>query len=432
MSGKTIEAELTWTGERFERGVKIEVDNGVISRLLRDASEPDVRLADQALLPGFVNAHSHAFQRGLRGRGERFPTGTGSFWSWREAMYQLVGELDHGSFYNLSLEAFREMRATGITSVGEFHYLHHDASSMKHDWFDYSYDELVLRAAKEAGIRIVVLNAFYRSGSIGQPPSPPQRRFYSPGMTDYWKQTETLQAMLSPMQTLGVVAHSIRAASPSEIEELSREALRRQLVFHMHLEEQEKEVEDAVAAYGKRPLEIVLERCDVNHLFTAVHATQCRAEDLTIFLNHGGNVCITPLTEANLGDGVPPVGPLTAFASQLSLGTDSNHRISFFEEMRWLEYAHRLATKSRGVFKNAGGSSAAVLFEAATKGGARSLGLNAGSIAEGKLADFVAIDLGSEQIAGWTDDTLLDSIVYGAGEEIVTATCVGGAWESHR
>src|SRR6185503_7051683 len=147
-----LEADLTWTGARFESGVRVAIDaDGRITAVgaLREA--PSERLPGLALLPGFVDAHSHAFQRGLRGRGERFPKGAGSFWSWREAMYALVESLDARSLHALSLQAFREMLAAGITTVGEFHYVHHELG--RGDW---TLDEAVLAAARESGIRLVL------------------------------------------------------------------------------------------------------------------------------------------------------------------------------------------------------------------------------------------------------------------------------------
>src|SRR5262245_11930716 len=171
-----LEADLTWTGERFESGVRVAIGpDGRITGVgaLKDAVGE--RLKGQALLPGFVNAHSHAFQRGLRGRGERFPAGSGSFWTWREAMYGLVGSLDADAFESLCLRTFREMRRAGITTVGEFHYFHHGPEET-----GWAFDERVLAAASAAGIRIALLEVYYKTGAIGQPLEGAQRRFATP------------------------------------------------------------------------------------------------------------------------------------------------------------------------------------------------------------------------------------------------------------
>ncbi|MEP7325233.1 MAG: amidohydrolase family protein, partial [Gemmatimonadota bacterium] len=173
MNPAILEADRTWTGQQFESGIQIELDAaGRIARVGRLGLKPTTRLTGQALLPGMVNVHSHAFQRGLRGRGDRFPAGMGNFWSWREAMYRLVEELDPEPFKRISVQAFREMLAAGVTTVGEFHYFHHTRGTT-----DYAFDRLILEAAAEAGIRIKLLLTYYRTGGIGQPLAGGQLRF---------------------------------------------------------------------------------------------------------------------------------------------------------------------------------------------------------------------------------------------------------------
>ena len=225
---QVFEADLTWTGERFDPGVQIAVgDDGRIEAVGPLGRQPTVQMAGRALLPGFVNTHSHAFQRALRGRGERFPQGAGSFWTWRDAMYALADSLDRETAYALYLQAFREMRDAGIATCGEFHYLHHTGEGS-----DYEYDELVLDAARTAGIRLALLNAFYTTGGIGRPLEGAQRRFESKDAQAYWSQMDRLTARCDPrLQTLGVVAHSIRAASLDAIAALHAEARRRGLRF---------------------------------------------------------------------------------------------------------------------------------------------------------------------------------------------------------
>ena len=208
-------------------------------------------------------------------QGERFAAGAGSFWSWREAMYALVSTLDRASLGRVCRQAFAEMRDAGITSVGEFHYLHHD------DDDDYAFDEVVLEAAADAGIRMVLLQAYYAAGGIGKPLEPGQRRF---GTLD-------VRRVLAPdgppgrvaesaTQSLGVVAHSVRAASLAEIEALHAEARRRGLPFHMHLEEQRQEIEETVAAYGRTPMRLLCDELDEHGNLTAVHCTHTSPADM--------------------------------------------------------------------------------------------------------------------------------------------------------
>jgi formimidoylglutamate deiminase len=425
-----LEADLTWTGAAFESGVQVRVDDeGRIALVGRLDQRPTLRLRDRALLPGFVNAHSHAFQRGLRGRGETFPRGSGSFWTWREAMYELVEGLDAQAFYRWSLQAFREMRAAGITSVGEFHYLHHSPGVES----DFALDELVLKAAARAGVRLVLLQAYYASGGIGRPLTGAQLRFRVPSPAAYWERIERLAEALQPRtQSLGAVAHSVRAAPPDEIAALYAESRRRGLPFHIHVAEHPQEVDECRAAYGLPPLVLLLERLGSAQAVTAVHCTHSEPEEIERFFAGGGRLCVCPLTEASLGDGLPTLGAGAAARGLLCLGTDSNSRISPAEEMRWLEYGQRLRARERGVLRDGAGRVAPALLRAATLGGAGALGLDAGAIAPGAWADLVAVDLNAPALAGWDAATLVEALVFGAGDEVVAATCVGGDWMEHR
>ncbi len=426
MSEQVVQADLTWLDGEFLSGFQVRVDrDGRIAEAGRLDAYPTQLLRRRALLPGFVSAHSHAFQRGLRGRGETFPAGAGSFWSWREAMYELVGRLDADAFRALTVQAFREMRAVGITTVGEFHYLHHaDAGAA-----DYAFDELVLEAAREAGIRLVLLETYYRTGGIGRPLEGAQRRFGSPSPERFWQQVDRLAAAADPAtQSVGVALHSVRAVPREELGGVAAEARRRGLPLHMHLEEQRGEIEECEQAYGHSPFALVVREIDDLQGFTAVHCTHTYPENLGLLLRAGGSVCYCPLTEANLGDGTPPL-PDSLPRGQFCLGTDSNARIAPLEEMRWLEYGQRLLREKRGVVRDMRGSVAPRLVEMATAGGARALGIDAGAMRKGLWADFVAIDLDAPSLAGWEPETLLESLIFGAGEEAIAATCVGGRWQ---
>ncbi|MDX1385038.1 MAG: amidohydrolase family protein, partial [Thermoanaerobaculia bacterium] len=345
MPHEVLEAEITWTGDRFERGIRVELDGaGRIAAVGRLAAEPTRRLPRRALLPGFVNAHSHAFQRALRGLGESFPEGAGSFWTWRQAMYGLVEGLDEAAFRRWTLQAFGEMRRAGITTVGEFHYLHHAGE------LDFRFDELVLEAAAAAGIRLVLLEAYYRTGGVGRPLEGAQRRFATPSPEAYWRRMDELAAATAAAgASLGAVVHSVRAADPDELAEIAAEATARGLVLHLHLEEQRQEIADARQAWGTTPMGLLLDRVEVGPHLTAVHCTHTRPEELRAYLDRGARVCVCPLTEADLGDGLPALGEAEADPASLALGTDSNLRISMLEEMRWLEHGQRLRGERRGV-----------------------------------------------------------------------------------
>jgi formimidoylglutamate deiminase len=336
----------------------------------------------------------------------------------------LVDSLDRETLRRLSARAFAEMRDAGITTVGEFHYLHHERNG------DFVLDEAVIEAAADAGIRLVLLYSFYATGAPGRPLEGAQRRFATPSLDGFWRQVDRLGGILAPRtQTMGIAPHSIRAASPAEIRLLHEEARRRGLPVHMHVEEQRREIEESLAAYGRPPMQVILDAVQGGP-FTAVHCTHTADEDMQRFLAPGGVVCLCPLTEGNLGDGIPRLDRAHAAGDRLAIGTDSNNRLAMLEEMRWLEYGQRLRDQCRGALPDASGDVAPTLLEAGTAGGARALGIAAGRIAPGCWADFVAVDLAAPALAEVPRERLLEALVFGAGNEVIAGTYVGGRWRA--
>jgi formimidoylglutamate deiminase len=314
------------------------------------------------------------------------------------------------------------MRDAGITAVGEFHYLHHERDG------DFALDDAVLEAAADVGIRMVLLYSYYASGSPGKPLQGPQRRFATPAVEGFWRQVDRLVPQLaSNTQTLGVAPHSIRAASPREIALLYGEAVKRGLPVHLHVEEQRREIEESLAVYGRTPMAAILDAVQGGG-FTAVHCTHTSEPDMVQFLAAGGIACLCPLTEGNLGDGIPSLARAHTVGGRMALGTDSNNRLAMLEEMRWLEYGQRLRKEMRGALPDPDGSVAPVLLAAATTGGAQALGLEVGRIAAGCWADLLAIDLSAPLLAEVSAEHLLDALVFGAGNEVIAGTYVGGRW----
>jgi formimidoylglutamate deiminase len=424
MTEEVLEADLTWVGTALEPGVRVAIGPaGRISSVGPGGAPTTRRLRDTALLPGFVNAHSHAFQRALRGSGELFPAGTGSFWTWREAMYALVERLDRDSLARICRQAFAEMRDAGTTAVGEFHYLHHDRPD------DFAFDAVVLAAAAEVGIRVVLLQTYYATGGIGRPLAGGQRRFSTQSVDDFLARTETLAAGLrAGTQSVGLVAHSVRAVRPEDIARLHQASRERGMPFHIHVEEQQGEIDECLAAYGKRPMAVLCDAVSDAGNITAIHCTHTLPADLARYVAAGGRICCCPLTEGNLGDGIPDLRAVPATWRRLCLGSDSNLRIAPIEDMRWLEYGQRLRGELRGALPDAAGAVAPTLLAAATEGGAAALGLEAGRIAPGAWADLVAIDLTVPNLRDIPPDRMLDAHVFGAGNEAIAGTWVGGAW----
>jgi formimidoylglutamate deiminase len=275
---------------------------------------------------------------------------------------------------------------------------------------------------------MVLLYSYYASGSPGSPLQGPQRRFATPSVEGFWRQVDQLAPRLdSATQTLGIAPHSIRAASPGEIALLYGEAARRGLPVHLHVEEQRREIDESVAAYGRTPMAVILDAVEDGR-FTAVHCTHTSEPDMERFLAAGGVVCLCPLTEGNLGDGIPALAPAHLAGGRMALGTDSNNRLAMLEEMRWLEYGQRLRRELRGALPDSDGFIAPVLLAAATTGGAQALGLPVGRIAAGCWADLVAIDLRAASLAEVSAEHLLDALIFGAGNEVISGTYVGGHW----
>lgn len=445
MPSVLLQPDLVWTGARFEAGLQVELrDDGRFGRIVRsghdgaagsggrqdvsDRRSPSergttvVRLADRALLPGFVNAHSHAFQRGLRGLGEQYASGIGSFWSWREAMYALVERLDAERLHAISRRCFQEMLTAGITSVGEFHYVHRGADLR---WREL--DEAVLRAAADAGIRIVLLQSAYRTGAIGQPLRGGQIRFDTAGVEEYLESLERVATSLAPgTQSIAVTCHSVRAVPWEEIRRLHEESRRRGSVFHLHVEEVQREIEECLEHYGRRPMQMIVEDLAVDERFVAVHCTHTDAGDMARYVAAGGTVCLCPLTEGNLGDGIPATREIMARGGRIAFGSDLNSRLCAFEELRWIEYVQRLVRRERGALRDAAGAVAPRLMAVGTTHGAQALGLDSGRIAEGALADLVAIDLAHPTLEGWSAETLAESLIFGCGNAVVAEVWVGG------
>jgi formimidoylglutamate deiminase len=330
-------------------------------------------------------------------------------------MYRLAQSLDVERFRRLAALAFREMLASGITAVGEFHYLHHLEGGR-----GYELDQAVVEAAREAGIRLLLLDVCYMTGDVGKPLTGAQRRFESRSVDEFLESAERIGAG-------GLVAHSVRAVPIESIVRIHEEARRRNLVFHIHVEEQKQEIEASLAHYGKRPLALLLDRLEIGPETTAVHCTHSHEDDLARFVETGANVCVTPLTEANLADGIPP-SLLARPGAHVSLGSDSNLRVDFTEEMRLLEYAQRLRSEKRGVFVDETGAVAPRLFEIATRGGARSLGLRAGEIETGCLSDFLTLNLRHPALQEIPPEDLMTGWVLGAGAQAIHRVAVSGRW----
>jgi formiminoglutamate deiminase len=400
--------------------VLVEVTSGRITQV-----EPGVAPAAGAerlhglVLPGAANAHSHAFHRALRGRTH---AGRGSFWTWRELMYDVAERLDPDTTYALARAVYAEMVLAGFTSVGEFHYLHHQPDGTPYD----DPNELGLAhvaAAADAGLRITLLDTCYLAGGIGEPLTGVRRRF-GDGDADVWAaRVGDLAAATADAAhvVVGAAVHSVRAVPRDQIPTVVTWADAHAAPLHAHVSEQPAENDACLAAHGATPVEVLAEAGMWGPRASAVHATHLSDDDIVTLGGTRTNACFCPTTERDLADGVGPAHRLLEAGAALTLGTDSHAVIDAFEEARAVELDLRLATLERG---HLGGWR---LLDALTADGQASLGWDdAGRIAVGARADLVAVDLRSVRTAGTTTEGSVDGVVFAATAADVTDVVVDG------
>jgi formiminoglutamate deiminase len=414
---KVFWCELAWLGgEGAAEGVSVEVDGERIAAVETGVAPPqDATRLDGITIPGLANAHSHAFQRALRGRTH---SGKGDFWTWREAMYGLASRIDPDLYLALARATFAEMALAGITCVGEFHYLHHDR-----DGTPYSnpneMGDAVVRAAREAGVRITLLDACYLHGGIGEEPNAVQRRF-SDDDADRWA-SRVGELADGPGSRIGAAIHSVRAVDPASAATVAAWAGEREAPLHAHVSEQAAENEASRRAYGGTPTAVLANADALGERFTAVHGTHLGQPDFRSLGAAGATCCLCPTTERDLADGIAEAERLRSAGVELALGSDSHAVIDPFEEARAVELDERLASGERGR------TTATELLRAATENGHACLGWGeAGRIVPGAPADLVTLRLDTPRLAGTDPATAADAVVFVAGAADVRGVVASG------
>jgi formimidoylglutamate deiminase len=422
---------------RIQSGIAFFADElGAITRF--STAEPDLaratRLRNRAVFPGLVNVHSHTFQRVIRGRTEwRNPGQRDTFWTWREKMYDAATRLTPEQIYQTARAAFLEMLLSGITTVGEFHYLHHQADGRPYT--DHNLiDKLVIQAAREVGLRIVLLRTAYQRAGYGKPPNPGQARFITPDPGTFIADTEDLSAWVQKSYAgsevaAGIAPHSVRAVTQDYLREITDYARQRELRVHMHVSEQPGENEACIQEYGVTPVTWLQRMNVLGPQFTAVHAIHISEAEAALLGESDSAVCACPTSERNLADGAVRADWLLERGAALCLGSDSQIQIDLLEDARLLEYHLRMQQLERVVLNPALPGRERLsqfLYEAASKSGARSLGQNVGELAVGKPADFFAIDLDDLSVAGASLETLVTNVVFSLERTAVKEIYVGG------
>lgn len=397
-------------GGVFDR-VLVSVVEGRFGSVRIGVEPGSARRLTGLVLPGLANCHSHAFHRALRARTQ---AGRGTFWTWREQMYGVAAHLDPDSYYRLARAVYGEMVLAGVTAVGEFHYLHHALGGSRYDDPN-AMGAALIAAARDAGLRLALLDACYVAGGIDQPLSPVQRRFSDGDATRWAGRVAELRA--ADDVVIGAAAHSVRAVPADQLATVALALPNAPL--HVHLSEQVAENTATLAAYGRTPAQLLDEAGFLGPLTSAVHATHLTPVDVGLLGTSGTSGCFCPTTERDLADGIGPSVALRAAGSPLTLGSDSHAVIDLFEEMRAVELDQRLASQERGHWP------AGDLLTAATASGHRSLGFpDAGRIEPGARADLVAVRLDSVRTAG--TGATAETVVFAATAADVTDVVVSG------
>src|SRR6201988_1806674 len=392
--------DLIYEDGRFQSGVALVFDQKVLRLGPADVAPKPIRLKNRALLPGLINAHSHAFQRVIRGRTERSSQHTtDSFWTWREKMYAAANRLSPEEIYAASRMAFLEMALSGITAVGEFHYIHHAPDGSRYSDSNLLERE-VIRAARDVGVRIALLRVAYARAGFQRERDPQQIRFIEDSPERYLKSLEELleaPGLKTGESWVGIAPHSVRAVPLDYLKTIVASANERGLVVHMHVAEHTAEVEACIQEYGRSPVALLDTEGLLSQKFTAVHAIHVTPKAISAIARARANVCACPTTERNLGDGVVPVDAYFNAGVPVSLGTDSQTQIDLLEDARELEYHLRLQRTARNVLapgdETDSSALARRLFACATTSGASSIGFSGGKIEPGAPADFFNLDL---------------------------------------
>jgi len=417
----TLACEHCLTPDGWVRDALIEWDAaGIVTRV----ASGEAAGARGIVIPGMPNGHSHAFQRALAGHGER-RAGQDTFWSWREAMYRLAASVTAEDMYLIARQAYAEMLSGGYTSVLEFQYLHHAVDGTPGS----EMADALVRAAADAGIAITLVPVCYVTGGFNETARPGQSRFVH-------RDVDSFLAFLSQLRSLGVrmgaAAHSLRAVPSELLADLTagaRELLGGDCPMHIHVAEQQREVDECQAHTGRRPIELLADSIELDSHWNLVHATHALDHELDLIAESGARVVLCPLTEGYLGDGVFPAVAYKERGGQLAIGTDSDVRLDAIEELRWLEYGQRLRDKARARLADADGLGT-VLWRDTAAAGARAVFRSCrgagGVIGVDAYADLLLLDADAPQLAGLAPARAMDALLTAGDSRCIAETWVAG------
>ena len=423
----TLFAKRAYLEFRWFEQVRIQIDDGKISRW-EDSSRPvpDDELVD-VVIPGVPNAHSHVFQRALSGHCERkSPRDKDDFWSWRENMYTLAEKLNPDTLKPVARQAYAEMLAAGYTTVAEFHYVHRSINDMHqaNDMF-----EAIFEAAQDVGIRLTYLPILYEQGGFGRSKLNKTQRLFALNFDTYVDHYRCANELKKSGINVGLGVHSLRAVSEDSLENMANLAKDEECPIHIHIAEQTAEVDECIATHGAKPLRWLLDNVDVGDNWCLVHATHVDAKELASLAATSAVVCLCPTTEANLGDGIFPLKVWKTLDGGIAIGSDSQISINPFEELRWLEYGHRLVLRSRNVFATDPNThTGETLFHDVVSSGNRACGQWRTPLAPGSNADLITLREDSPILAGHRSASVLDALVFAGVHDAIDRVMVAGKW----
>ena len=405
-------------------------DLGIITSIENDSSRKD---ASDFAMPGFQNAHSHAFQYAMAGLAELHSISKtkNDFWSWRKIMYELALNITPDQMEGIAVMLYKEMLRNGYTHVAEFHYLHHDISGAKYKNCS-EMGERIIAAAKRAGIKLTLVPIFYQNGGFGKKADQEQRRFISSSFDAYKSLIEASISSAKNYKQANVAygIHSMRAVSTEDIIKLSKEK-ENDIPFHIHVSEQLKEIEDSIKFLGLRPVEWLSEHIDLNSDYHLVHATHLTQREIERIAKSQSNVVLCPSTEGNLGDGIFPLNEFLQNEGRWSIGTDSHVGLNPFEELRILDYGQRLISHNRNTFGNEiSGDNGNIAISSALINGRKAMGIDQKQFFEvGKPFDALVISDQHPLIQTASLKNLSNTMVYSSDPSMYKGTIVNGDWK---
>ena len=425
----TLWAPRAWVQGAWASEVLMTVDSaGRWSSIQTHAPAPAhaQRLSGPAL-PALVNAHSHAFQRAFVGLAERRDSAQDDFWSWRDRMYGVALRITPEQLHALAVHLYTELLAGGYTHTCEFHYLHHRESGQPYA-DEATMSRALAQAAVDTGMGLTLLPVLYERAGFAQAALRHDQRRFATDVARVLRLRDAVRSWRLPHVDAGVAIHSLRAATPASLLELTRLLQGDPGPIHIHIAEQTSEVTDCLASTGARPIAWLARELPLDARWQLVHATHATAEEIQAVAASGAGVVLCPSTEANLGDGRCDLPAWLASSTPLSVGSDSQVTRHWTEELRWLEYGQRLALRQRNVAADSDGHSAtaARLFQRLLSGGAAAAGWNASGLALGARADLLVLNTADAALIGIPDSHLLDAVVFAAGSQPFVSTWVAG------